>query len=125
MQVREKIIVCTPDGLKRREVLTLFDTGAKATCVSEKVGEELGFVPYKEPIRISLAVKKREAEVIGKAYLDFIVAGYELPSHAHVVKDLIEEAIIGTSFMEEYDIELDLKEGKVRLKKAPPELRLV
>jgi len=39
MQVREKIIVCTPDGLKRREVLILFDTGAKATYVSEKVGK--------------------------------------------------------------------------------------
>ena len=41
------------------------------------------------------------------------------------MKDLIEEAIIGTSFMEEYDIKLDLKEGKIRLKKSPPELRLV
>jgi len=76
-------------------------------------------------MRIPLAVRKKEAEVIGKAYLDFIVAGYELPSHAHVIKDLIEEAIIGSSFMEEYDVELDLEKGKIRLKKAPPELRLV
>lgn len=125
MQIREKIIVCTPDGLKRKEVLVLFDTGAKATYISERVGEELGFLPYKEPMRIPLAVKKREADVIGKAYLDFIINGCELPSHAHVVKDLIEDAIIGTSFMEEYDIELDLKEGKIRLKGSPPELRLV
>ena len=125
MQVREKITVCTPDKLYSKEVYALFDTGAKATYISEKLGKEVGFISHREPLRIPLAVRGKEADVVGKAYIDLILTDWELPSHAHVVRDLAEDVIIGTSLMEEYDIELDLKEGRARLRKSPPELRLV
>jgi len=73
-----------------------------------------------------LAVKGGRGRVLGETSLIFEVDGCEmpLPMQTYVVEDLTEEAIIGTNFMEGFEIELDLKEGKTRLKRYPPEVRL-
>ena len=127
MQVREKIILSTLEGRKSEEVSALFDTGAKFTYISDSVGKGLGFTPYKAPREVQLAVKGGRGRVLGEMSLIFEVDGCEmpLPVQAYVVEDLAEEAIIGTNFMEGFEIELDLKEGRASLKRYPPEVRLI
>lgn len=127
MQVKEKIAVSTLERGRSREVSALFDTGAKFTYISDSVGRELGFRPYEEPREVQLAVKGVKGRILGEASLIFTVDGWEmpLPVQTYVVQGLAEGAIIGTNFMEGFEVELDLKEGKARLKRYPPEVRLI
>lgn len=123
IQVRETITVSTIDGVKRVEVAALFDTGAKSTFIREGLAKGLGFTPYPKPIEIPLAIKGKTGE-IGESTLVFTIAGCEIPFGytVRVAKDLAEDVVIGSSLMEEFGVELDLKEGKARLKTASPEL---
>lgn len=127
MQVKDKVLVCTLDGKKCKEVLALFDSGSRRTYIDEEVAEELGFDRYPEPRHIQLAVKGRKALAIGSKTYDFVVAGYKMPLSmgVEVVRELVVDVIIGTDFMEAFEIELDLTEGKVRLKRSPPEAYLI
>lgn len=127
MQVREKVVISTVDESRNVEVMALFDTGAKSTFIDEEVAKKLGYRRYPKPVKIPLAVKGEVGEVVGESTLLFTIAGCKIPFGytARVVRNLAEEVIIGSSFMEEFDIELDLKEGKARLLKSPPELRLI
>jgi len=127
VQVREKIILSTLEGRRSREVSALFDTGTKFTYISGGIGKELVFTPYKAPREVQLAVKGGRGRVLGEISLIFEVDGCEmpLPIQVYVVEDLAEEAIIGTNFMKGFEIELDLKEGRAKLKRYPPEVRLI
>lgn len=87
----------------------------------------MGFRRYSESIKVQLAIEGKEGRILGETSLTFTVAGCEmpLPIQAYVVEDLIEEMIIGTNFMEGFEIGLDLKEGRVKFKRYPPEVRLI
>ena len=127
MQVREKVAVSTLDRAKRIEATALFNTGAKSTFINEELAKELEFRPYPKPIEIPLAIKGKTGEMIGESTLAFTIAECEIPFGytVRVIKELAEDVIIGSSFMEEFGVELDLKEGKARLKTTPPEIRLI
>ena len=127
MQVREGALISTLDKNRSKHIRALFDTGAKFTYVSENIGKELGFTPYKEAKDVQLAVKGMKGKIIGEASFIFAIDEYEmpLPIQTYVIEDLMEEAIVGTNFMEGFEVELDLKEGKVKLKRYPPEVRLI
>jgi len=127
MQVREGAVISTLDKNRSKHIRALFDTGAKFTYVSENIGKELGFTPYKEAKDVQLAVKGMKGKIIGEASFIFTIDKYEmpLPIQTYVIEDLMEEAIVGTNFMEGFEVELDLKEGKVKLKRYPPEVRLI
>jgi len=127
MQVREGAVISTLDKNRSKHIRALFDTGAKFTYVSENIGKELGFTPYKEAKDVQLAVKGMKGKIIGEASFIFTIDKYEmpLPIQTYVIEDLMEETIVGTNFMEGFEVELDLKEGKVKLKRYPPEVRLI
>ncbi|MFQ6076928.1 MAG: hypothetical protein ACE5Z5_12510 [Candidatus Bathyarchaeia archaeon] len=42
-----------------------------------------------------------------------------------VIRDLRFDAIVGLDFIEKYDVVLDTKNGRVRLKNYPPEVVLI
>ena len=120
----EKQIKVHKDG-RVFEALALFDTGSRRSYFSKDFAEKIGYEPYKEPKDVPTAVKGQYAKVIGKAGFDVEISGYRLLTHGYVVEKLREPVIIGTSFMEEYELELDLKTGKVGFKKTPPEIVLI
>lgn len=125
--MKESVVISTLDKVKSRDVLALFDTGAKFTYVSDRVGKELDFVRYGEPREVQLAVLGVKGRIVGEASYVYTVTKCEmpLPIQTYVVADLAEDVIIGTNFMEGFEVELDLKEGKVKLTRYPPEVRLI
>lgn len=124
MQVRTKVVV--HGGKGSREAIALFDTGARSTYISNKLATELGYEPMPRPKTVRLAVKGKYGEVVGNSTLTLEIDGYKLyPYTVRVIKDLEEELIVGTSLMEEFEVELDLKAGEAKLKKYPPEFTLI
>jgi len=57
----------------------------------------------------------------------FVIEGVEIPYTTIVreVKGLREPVMVGTSYMEEYRIRLDLEKGKPYLEKYPPRAELI
>ena len=127
MQVKDKVKICTIDGKKSKEVDAIFDTGSKNTYINEIVGDKLGYKKYLQHETVSLATKDTNAEIIGIDAYKIEICKCKMPSgiRAEVMKNLDDDMIIGTDIMENFDIELDLKEGKPKLKRCPPKLRLV
>lgn len=127
MQVKEKLSLSTIDRRLRATITALFDTGAKFTYISDDVGKQVGFTAYKESRDVHLAVKDAKGAIVGEASLIFTLDGCEmpLPVQVYVVQDLAEEAVVGTNFIEGFDVELDLREGRARLRKRPPEVKLI
>ena len=109
------------------EAEALFDTGATKSYVSSRVADELGYVKYREPKRVVLAVEGMEGLVVGYLAARVVIEGCELPlEHAFgVVEGLRHDVVIGTDIMEPYDIELDVKEGRARFRRFPPTLEMV
>lgn len=108
------------------EAEALFDTGATKSFVSSRLADELGYVKYREPKRVMLAVEGMEGLVIGYLVARVVIDGYELPlEHAFgVVEGLRHDVVIGMDVIEPYDVELDVKEGRARLRKFPPMLEI-
>lgn len=104
----------------------LFDTGATKSFVSSRLADELGYVKYREPKKVMLAVEGMEGLVIGYLVARVVIDGCELPlEHAFgVVEGLRYDVVIGMDVIEPYDVELDVKEGRARLRKSPPMLEI-
>ena len=119
VKVKDKIRICTDD--KDLEIMALFDTGAGGSYINERIAEDIGYEPYHEPRRIPLAVKGKEAEVIGYVLpLDVVIDRYTLPEKETfgVFRDLRVDAIIGLNLIEKYNIILE--KDKIRLSEYPP-----
>lgn len=115
------------NGEKWIETAALFDTGSTLTYISEEVAEKIGFNPYPEPKTVPLAVIDKKAEVIGDVTVSLEIDGCPMPRREtlEVIRDLRFDAIVGLDIIEKYDIILDTKNGRVRLKKYPPEVVLI
>lgn len=126
MQITDKVKIYSKDG-KCKETTALFDTGSKSTYISDKIGDEITYYKLPEPREITLATKDKKAEVIGGDIYTIEISKCKMPEMVgiNVVKNLNYDIIIGTDVIEKFDIELDIQEGKPRLKKCPPELSLV
>ena len=124
-QVKGKIKILT--GEKTMELTALFDTGSTLTYVSERAAEKLGFNSYPEPKTVPLAVLEKEAEVLGDVTVSLEIDGCLMPRREtiEVIRDLLFEAIVGLDIIEKYDVVLDTKNGRVRLKNYPPEVVLI
>ena len=118
VKVHDKIRIHKED--KVLDVSALFDTGSGKSHLSESVAEKVGYEKYPEPIRVPLAVKEKEAELIGRLHAYIKIARYRLPEEETigVVKDLIADAIIGLNIIEAYNIILE--KDRIRLKEYPP-----
>ena len=119
-------------GLLRTEaksisVEALFDTGVTKSYLSSRLADELGYVKYREPRKVMLAVENMEGLVIGYITAGVMINGCKLPlEHTFgVVEGLRHNVIIGMDIMEPYDIELDVREGKVKFRRFPPTLEIV
>jgi hypothetical protein len=118
VKVRQMIKV--HGGEKAIEVSALFDTGSGKSYLDEGVAEKLGYERYPEPIKVPLAVKGEEAEVIGRLHAYIEIAGYKLPEEETigVIRDLAVEGIIGLNIIEPYNIILE--KDRIRLREYPP-----
>jgi len=112
---------------KSVEAGALFGTGATKSYVSSRVADELGYVKYREPKRVVLAVEGMEGLVVGYLAARVVIEGCELPlEHAFgVVEGLRHNVVIGMDITEPYDIEPDVKEGRARFRRFPPTLEMV
>jgi predicted aspartyl protease len=108
------------------EAEALFDTGATKSFVSSRLADELRYVKYREPKKVMLAVEGMEGLVVGYLVARVVIDGCELPlEHAFgVVEGLRHDVVIGMDVIEPYDVELDVKEGRARLRKSPPMLEI-
>jgi len=124
-QVKGKLKI--RNGEKWMEPTALFDTGATLTYISERVAKKIGFNLYPEPKKVPLAVLDKEAEVIGDLTVSLEIDGCPMPRREtlEVIKDLRFDAIVGLDIIEKYDVILDTKNGRVRLKNYPPEVVLI
>ena len=124
-QVKEKIKILT--GEKTMELTALFDTGSTLTYISERAAEKIGFNPYPEPKTVPLAVLDKEAEVLGDVTVSLEIDGCPMPRREtiEVIRGLRFEAIVGLDIIEKYDVVLDTKNGRVKLKNYPPEVVLI
>ncbi|MFQ6076729.1 MAG: retropepsin-like aspartic protease [Candidatus Bathyarchaeia archaeon] len=119
VKVRDKIGL-SKDG-RRLEVIALFDTGSGGSYLSDQVAERIGYERYPQPRRIPLAVRAKEAELIGYVpVVDVEVAGYVLPEKETlgVIKDLYVDAIIGLNLIGKYNIILE--KDRIGFKEYPP-----
>ena len=105
----------------------LFDTGSILTYINEMVAEKLGFNPYPKPETVPLAVLEKEAEVLGDVTVSIEIDGCLMPRRETlgVIRDLRFDAIVGLDIIEKYDVVLDTKNGRVKLKNYPPEVVLI
>jgi hypothetical protein len=64
--------------------------------------------------------------VVGYLVARVVIDGCELPlEHAFgVVDGLRYDVVVGVDVMEPYDVELDVKEGRARLRRVPPTLEV-
>jgi len=127
-QVRSKVDVYSIiKGMYVRGIDALFDTGARSTFISDDLASMVGYHKYEKPKTLPLAIKGMEREVIGWSPVRFVINGKEIPytTVVQVVKGLREPVIIGTSYMEEFRIRLDLEEGRPYLETYPPRVELI
>ena len=119
VKARDKIKVYR-DG-RCLEVTALFDTGAGGSYLSDRVVEGIGYESYPQPRRVPLAVKEKEADVIGYVpAVDIEIAGYILPEKETigVIKNLYVDAIIGLNLIEKYSITLE--KDRISFREYPP-----
>ncbi len=109
------------------ESLALFDTGATKSFVDVEIAERLGYKRYERPKEVHLTTRDAVAEIVGCLTARVIIENVELPlEHTFgVIKGLRSPIIIGMDIIEPYEIVLDVREGKVKFKKIPPELELI
>jgi len=103
------------------EVLAIFDTGAGGSYLSDRAAEGIGYERYPQPRRVPLAVKEKEAEVVGyMPAVDVEIAGYVLPEKETmgVIRDLNVDAIVGLNLIEKYNITLE--KDAVGFREYPP-----
>lgn len=102
------------------EITALFDTGAGGSYLNDQVADKLGYEKYSEPILISLAVKDKKAEVIGRLHCYIEIDRNRLPEEETigVIRDLSQEAVIGLNLIEKYNIILEKDE--IKFKEYPP-----
>ncbi|MBS7250208.1 MAG: hypothetical protein KIH08_06405 [Candidatus Freyarchaeota archaeon] len=74
----EKKIRVRKDG-RVVEALALFDTGSRRSYFSKAFAEKIEYEPRKEPKEIPLAVKGKNAILIGDTTVYIEVEGYILP----------------------------------------------
>jgi len=124
VRVRDRVKIYR--GERCVEAEALFDTGSGRSYVSDKVAKELGYELYDKPRRVPLAVKGKEAEIMGYVpAVDLEVAGYVLPSKEtlDVIKDLFIDVVIGLNIIEPYGITFE--KDKIRFREIPPVTYLI
>ena len=124
-QVKGEIKILS--GEKWLELTALFDTGSTLTYISETAAGKIGFNPYPKPKTVPLAVLDKEAEVLGDVTVSLEIDECPMPRREtiEVIRGLRFEAIVGLDIIEKYDIVLDTKNGRVKLKNYPPEVVLI
>jgi hypothetical protein len=102
------------------ETVALFDTGSRRSYFSKSFAEKIGYEPRKEPEEIPLAVKGKNAKLVGDTTVYIEVEGYILPERETigVIENLRMDAIIGLNIMESYGIYIE--ENKIKFRHYPP-----
>mgnify|MGYP005854901861 CR=1 FL=1 len=91
--------------------------------MSHSAAAKIGYEKCDRPREVPLAVENSVAKVVG--YIpaaDLEIEGQLLPEKETlgVIEGLREDAVVGLNLIEAYGTELDVKEGKVKIKDYPP-----
>ena len=105
----------------KKQVECLFDTGASSSFIRPQLVGILGLptTDLVKPLRIRLG--KGSAKVSRLAAVMIRLNGVTLADTAYVLPGLTEEYVVGSEFLERYDIRLDPKRRSLLL---PPKRRL-
>lgn len=106
---------------RKRGVECLFDTGASSSFIRPKLVRELELPTANllRPLRIRLG--RGSTRVSQLAAVIIRLNGVTLADTAYVMPGLSEEYVVGSDFLERYDIRLDPKRRRLIL---PPKRRL-
>ena len=106
---------------RKKEVECLFDTGASSSFIRPELVRELELPTANllRPLRIPLG--KGSTRVSRLAAVMIRLNGVTLADTAYVMPGLSEEYVLGSEFLERYDIRLDPKRRRLLL---PPKRRL-
>jgi len=118
VEVEKRIRVYKDD--KVVEAVALFDTGSRRSYFSKDFAEKIGYEPRRKPEEIPLAVKGKNAKLVGDTTVYIEVEGCILPERETigVIEDLRVDAIIGLNIMESYGIYIE--NDKIKFKHYPP-----
>jgi len=120
VKVRDRIKV--HEDWRSLEVVAVSDAGAGGSHLGDRVAEGIEYERYPQPRRVPLAVKEKEAEVVGHVpvVVDIEVARCALPEKETlgVIRDLDVDAIVGLNLIQKYDI--GLERDAVGFREYPP-----
>ena len=106
---------------RKKEVECLFDTGASLSFIRPELVRELD-LPTTNLLRsVRIRLGKGSTRVSQLAATMIRLNGVALPDTAYVMPGLTEEYVLGSEFLERYDIRLDPKRRRLLL---PPKRRL-
>lgn len=106
---------------RKKEVECLFDTGASSSFIRPELVRELELPTTNllRPLRIRLGKGSTRVSKLAAAMVR--LNGVTLADTAYVMPGLTEEYVLGSEFLERYDIRLDPKRRRLLL---PPKRRL-
>jgi len=108
---------------RKKEVECLFDAGASSSFIRPELVRELDLPTTNllRSVRIRLGKGSTRCRVSQLAATMIRLNGVALPDTAYVMPGLTEEYVLGSEFLERYDIRLDPKRRRLLL---PPKRRL-
>jgi hypothetical protein len=115
------------EGSKSDQVLlTLFDSGANLSCISEEHAEHLTeLIAFPKPRRMATAAAGHFLEVKYRIVIDFYINDVHLSDEFLVIPDLSEQAIIGAATMQKWRMKLDFDQDKVIIDPKVAKLQLI
>jgi hypothetical protein len=108
-----------------KNLMTLFDSGANLSCISEKYFNVFGPTQKIKTKRLSTASSENFIEVNYKVILEFEINDVQLSDEFLIVPNLSEDAIIGAATMQKWRIKLDFEHDVVIVDPKVAKLQIV
>jgi len=101
-------------------VNALIDTGSNATIIREDVAINAGLV-IKEPERARndmTTADKKKSKISGISLIKMKIQGCTVDANVAIKKDLVEEAIIGTNILQDFESDIDMEKDTFKIRKC-------
>lgn len=105
---------------------TLFDSGAKLSCISEDYAAQIAtLLKYPKPKRIATAAIGHFLEVNYIIRTDFYIEDVQLSDEFLVIPGLSEDAIIGAATLQKWRIKLNFETDRVEVDPKVAKLQII
>ena len=97
-----------------KTIITLFDSGATFSCMSEECAKELATLEkLRHPLNVATAAKNQYLTIEYAIRLDFYYNDIRLSDEFMVIPGLSEDAILGVNTFQKWRIKLDFEHDTV------------